>query len=92
MTPSDMMRSVVQVYPPYESDIIRAGRLPGEPNPRVPQHQSSFLALFDVDDSGGATFDEWLLFEALLSIPEDDVDGKSTYSYSSNSKLGVCCY
>ena len=76
MTPSDVMRSVVPVYPPYDSDIIRAGSLPGEPSPRVSQHASAFLQGFDVDNSGGITFNEWLLFEALLSIPEDDVGGK----------------
>ena len=77
MTPSDIMRSVVPVYPPEGSDIIRAGSLPGEPSPRVPQNPSAFFETFDVDDSGGISFDEWLLFDVLLSIPEDDVDGKS---------------
>lgn len=75
MTPSDVMRSVVPVYPPRESDIIRAGSLPGEPSPRVPQNSSTFFETFDVDNSGGISFDEWLLFDVLLSIPEDDVDG-----------------
>jgi hypothetical protein len=78
MTPSDAMRSVVPVYPPYDSDIIRAGSLPGEPSPRVPQHSSPIVASFDIDASGGITFDEWLLFEALLSIPETDVEGKTS--------------
>jgi hypothetical protein len=76
MTPADIMRSVVPVYPPYGSEIIRAGSLPGEPSPRVPQQESTFFTAFDVDRSGGISFNEWLLFEALLSIPEDDVDGE----------------
>jgi len=75
MTPSDVMRSVVPVYPPHDSDIIRAGFLPGEPSPGVPQHASTFFKTFDVDGSGGISFDEWLLFDVLLSIPEDEVDG-----------------
>ncbi|KAL4548340.1 hypothetical protein Ndes2526B_g00916 [Nannochloris sp. 'desiccata'] len=74
MTPSDIMRSVVPVYPPRDSDIIRAGFLPGEPSPGVPQHASRFFETFDVDSSGGISFDEWLLFDVLLSIPEDEVD------------------
>jgi calcium uptake protein 1, mitochondrial len=76
MTPSDIMRSVVPVYPPHDSDIIRAGSLPGEPSPGVPQHASQFFETFDVDNSGGISFDEWLLFDVLLSIPEAEVDGK----------------
>ena len=35
MTAGDMMRSVVPVYPPQGSDVIRAGSLPGEPSPTV---------------------------------------------------------
>jgi hypothetical protein len=76
MTPSDIMRSVVPIYPPHGSDIIRAGFLPGEPSPGVPQHASTFFETFDIDGSGGISFDEWLLFDVLLSIPEDEVDGE----------------
>ena len=35
MTSADMMRSVVPVFPPEGSDVIRAGSLPGEPSPHV---------------------------------------------------------
>ena len=35
MTGADMMRSVVPVFPPDGSDVIRAGSLPGEPSPQV---------------------------------------------------------
>lgn len=73
MTAGDMMRSVVPVYPPERSDIIRAGSLPGEPSPRLPHEDSSIFNNFDLDNSGGITFDEWLLFQALLSIPAEDV-------------------
>jgi len=74
MTASDMMRSVVPVYPPKGSNIIRAGCLPGEPLPHVPQHESVFFEKFDVDGDGVISFEEWTLFEALLSIPSDDVE------------------
>lgn len=75
MSPADVMRSVVAVYPPTGSSIIRAGSLPGEPMPQVPQHQSKFFEAFDLDKSGGLSFDEWLLIVSLLSIPVDDVEG-----------------
>lgn len=91
MTPSDVMRSVIAVYPPANSQIVRAGSLPGEPNPKVSQEPSAFFDAFDIDASGGITFDEWLLVEALLLIPPDEVevafalmdangDGKIDYS------------
>lgn len=77
MTPGDMMRSVVPVYPPAGSEILRAGSLPGEPEPNIPDNDmnaSEFMKAFDVDNSGGITFDEWLVFQSLLSIPDDDVE------------------
>jgi hypothetical protein len=74
MSPADVMRSVVAVYPPTGSCIIRAGSLPGEPMPHVPQHPSKFFEAFDLDKSGGLSFDEWLLVVSLLSIPVDDVE------------------
>jgi calcium uptake protein 1, mitochondrial len=37
MTAADVMRSVVPVFPPMDSEILRAGSLPGEPQPIVPQ-------------------------------------------------------
>jgi hypothetical protein len=39
MTAGDMLRSVVPVYPPEGSDVVRAGSLPGEPAPRVHQEE-----------------------------------------------------
>lgn len=76
MTPSDMMRSIVPVYPPEGSDIVRAGALPGEPSAHIPQEDSALFRKFDVNDSGGISYDEWLLFEALLSIPTNDAEGE----------------
>jgi calcium uptake protein 1, mitochondrial len=38
----------------------------------LPQ-DSEFFKNFDLDKSGGFSFDEWLLFQSLLSIPAEDV-------------------
>jgi hypothetical protein len=45
MSAGDIMRSVVPVYPPLGSDIVRSGRLPGEPNPHVPHEVSPGLGM-----------------------------------------------
>lgn len=37
--PALRRHSVVPVYPPEGSDIVRAGSLPGEPSPRVPESE-----------------------------------------------------
>lgn len=29
-----------------------------------------------MDGSGGITYDEWLLFKSLLSVPVDDAEGE----------------
>jgi hypothetical protein len=41
MTAGDMLRSVVPVYPPEGSEVLRAGSLPGEPSPHVRQEEVS---------------------------------------------------
>lgn len=129
--------SVVPVYPPEGSDVIRAGSLPGEPSPRVPETQarlprlpasapsvrpqpqqqllercgahalscaprlawrpvprlrapaacplpshspcpapqpSRFISRFDINGDNALGFDEFLLFQTLLSIPMDDLE------------------
>jgi hypothetical protein len=45
MTAGDMLRSVVPVYPPEGSDVVRAGSLPGEPSPHVQQDEVGCAAL-----------------------------------------------
>lgn len=75
MTAGDMMRSVVPVYPPEGSDVVRAGSLPGEPSPHVHDEEpSKFIASFDIDGDDNINFDEFLLFQTLLSIPLDDLE------------------
>ncbi|KAH9619039.1 hypothetical protein KSS87_009871 [Heliosperma pusillum] len=71
MKPSDLMRAVVPVFPPSESEIVRDGYLPGERPPgelRCPP--SEFFMLFDVNSDGLISFKEYIFFVTLLSIPE----------------------
>ncbi|WCJ30345.1 Calcium uptake protein mitochondrial [Euphorbia peplus] len=71
MTPADMMRAVVPVFPPSESHNVREGYLGGERRPgelRCPH--SEFFMLFDVNNDGLISFKEYIFFVTLLSIPE----------------------
>ncbi|XP_045804900.1 calcium uptake protein, mitochondrial-like isoform X3 [Trifolium pratense] len=71
MTPADLMRAVVPVFPPSESNLVREGHLKGE---RSPGHlfcpPSDFFMLFDVNGDGLISFREYLFLVTLLSIPE----------------------
>ncbi|KAK9076755.1 hypothetical protein SSX86_005089 [Deinandra increscens subsp. villosa] len=72
MTPADLMRAVVPVFPPSEaSGRIREGSLKGE---RVPTElhcpPSKFFMLFDTNNDGLISFAEYIFFVTLLSIPE----------------------
>ncbi|KAL6523887.1 hypothetical protein OROMI_030982 [Orobanche minor] len=71
MTPADLMRALVPVFPPSESLIVRDGYLRGERTPgelRCPPSQ--FFMLFDINNDGLISFKEYLFFVTLLSIPE----------------------
>ncbi|KAM7275751.1 hypothetical protein ACFE04_017617 [Oxalis oulophora] len=71
MKPADLMRAIVPVFPPSESNIVRNGYLEGERNPgelRCPP--SNFFKLFDADNDGLISFKEYIFFLTLLSIPE----------------------
>ncbi|KAH7546285.1 hypothetical protein FEM48_Zijuj01G0184000 [Ziziphus jujuba var. spinosa] len=71
MAPADLMRAVVPVFPPSESNRIREGFLRGE---RVPGElncaPSKFFMLFDTNNDGLISFPEYIFFVTLLSIPE----------------------
>ncbi|XP_057969594.1 calcium uptake protein, mitochondrial-like [Malania oleifera] len=71
MTPADLMRAVVPVFPPSKSNRVREGNLRGE---RVPGDlhcaPSKFFMLFDTDNDGFISFAEYIFFVTLLSIPE----------------------
>lgn len=59
MTPADLMRAIVPVFPPSESNIVREGSLRGE---RLPGElhcaPSQFFMLFDVNNDGLISFKE----------------------------------
>ncbi|KAI3973923.1 hypothetical protein MKX01_030499 [Papaver californicum] len=72
MRPADLMRAIVPVFPPSESNNVREGYLRGE---RAPEGElrcapSNFFMLFDTDNDGLISFAEYIFFITLLSIPE----------------------
>lgn len=71
MRPGDLMRAVVPVFPPSESNLVRDGYLIGERSPgELRCDPSTFFMLFDVDNDGHISFKEYIFFVTLLSIPE----------------------
>ncbi|KAG9151386.1 hypothetical protein Leryth_024443 [Lithospermum erythrorhizon] len=73
MTASDLMRAVVPVFPPSESEatIVRGGYLKGEwAKEELHIPHSSFFLLFDTNNDGILSFPEYIFFVTLLSIPE----------------------
>ncbi|XP_042491952.1 calcium uptake protein, mitochondrial-like [Macadamia integrifolia] len=71
MTPADLMRAVVPVFPPSESNLIREGYLRGERSPgELRCETSNFFMLFDTNNDGFISFAEYIFLVTLLSIPE----------------------
>ncbi|KAJ8768228.1 hypothetical protein K2173_021168 [Erythroxylum novogranatense] len=71
MTPADLMRAIVPVFPPSESDRIREGFLKGERRPgELHCAPSQFFMLFDTNGDGLISYPEYIFFVTLLSIPE----------------------
>ncbi|KAL0394298.1 UNVERIFIED_CONTAM: Calcium uptake protein, mitochondrial [Sesamum latifolium] len=71
MTPADLMRALVPVFPPSESHLVRDGYLRGERSPgELRCSPSQFFMLFDTNNDGLISFKEYLFFVTLLSIPE----------------------
>ncbi|CAL5376734.1 unnamed protein product [Camellia sinensis] len=71
MTPADLMRAVVPVFPPSESNCIREGYLKGKWIPsELHCAPSIFFMLFDTDNDGLISFAEYVFLVTLLSIPE----------------------
>ncbi|KAG8375818.1 hypothetical protein BUALT_Bualt10G0139900 [Buddleja alternifolia] len=71
MTPADLMRALVPVFPPSESHLVRDGYLRGERSPgELRCAPSQFFMLFDTNSDGLISFKEYLFFVTLLSIPE----------------------
>ncbi|KAL8223229.1 hypothetical protein R6Q57_020628 [Mikania cordata] len=71
MTPADLMRAVVPVFPPSEASRVREGSLKGEWVPtELHCAPSKFFMLFDTNNDGLISFAEYIFFVTLLSIPE----------------------
>ncbi|KAK2965692.1 hypothetical protein RJ640_022219, partial [Escallonia rubra] len=71
MTPADLMRAVVLVFPPSEANRVREGYLNGESVPgELRCAPSKFFMLFDTNNDGLISFAEYIFFVTLLSIPE----------------------
>lgn len=59
MTASDLMRAVVPVFPPSETDAVRGGYLDGEQmTSKLHCPPSEFFMLFDTDNDGLISFPE----------------------------------
>ncbi|GMQ02994.1 hypothetical protein CsSME_00048978 [Camellia sinensis var. sinensis] len=70
MTPSDLMRAVVPVFPPSESNLVRDGYLRGERSPgELRCAPSEFFMLFDTNNDG------------LISFKDTDTSNRKTYPY-----------
>ncbi|KAI7733977.1 hypothetical protein M8C21_001400 [Ambrosia artemisiifolia] len=71
MTPGDLMRAIVPVFPSSESNNVREGCLRGE---RLPGElhcaPSQFFMLFDVNNDGLISYKEYIFFVTVLAIPE----------------------
>ncbi|KAJ8550237.1 hypothetical protein K7X08_035723 [Anisodus acutangulus] len=71
MTPMDLMRAIVPVFPPSETTGVRGGYLKGESSSsELKCAPSEFFMLFDTNNDGLISFPEYIFFVTLLSIPE----------------------
>ena len=87
MTSLDLMRAAIPVFQPASSSQVRSGFLGGEQREAREQSavygfeqfcpDSDFFKLFDTDGDGLISFQEYLFFVTLLSLPESQV--KSTF-------------
>ncbi|KAJ6837957.1 calcium uptake protein, mitochondrial-like [Iris pallida] len=67
----DLMRVIVPVFPPSESDIVKGGNLRGDHHPgELCCAPSEFFLLFDTNNDGLISFPKYIFFVTLLSIPE----------------------
>lgn len=65
MTPADLMRAAVPVFPPSEADSVRGGHLKGEwVTSELQCATSQFFMLFDTNNDGLISFPE------LVSLSE----------------------
>lgn len=67
MTPADLLKALVPVYPPETSTVERGGALIGENTPK--NEFTAFFSVFDMDGDDLISFHEYLTVLTLLSIP-----------------------
>lgn len=66
MTPADLMRAVVPVFPPSEATNVRAGYLKGEQvSGELHCAPSKFFMLFDTNNDGLISFPELVLLHPI---------------------------
>ncbi|KAL5985602.1 hypothetical protein ACLOJK_027588 [Asimina triloba] len=69
MTPADLMRAVVPVFPPSESNVVREGYLRGEKHPgQLHCADSAFFMLFDTNSDGLISFPEEIEQEEFKKV------------------------
>ncbi|KAG9149085.1 hypothetical protein Leryth_010681, partial [Lithospermum erythrorhizon] len=89
MTPADLMRAVVPVFPPSESHLVREGSLKGERSPgELRCAPSEFFMLFDTNNDGAISFKEYIFFVTLLSIQNGKLLSIYYKMFDQSSRVG----
>ncbi|CAG9465614.1 unnamed protein product [Pedinophyceae sp. YPF-701] len=81
MTPHDLLTALTNVFPPFDSSAtLRSGALPGEANATAYDNQNfmkrippRLMSILDEDRDGRISFPEFLVFQALRSLPPADL-------------------
>ncbi|CAN1172252.1 Calcium uptake protein, mitochondrial [Linum perenne] len=91
MTPADLMRAIVPVFPPSESDRVRQGFLRGERfHGELHCSPSNFFMLFDTNSDGLISFSEYIFFVTLLSIPESSFHvAFKMFDHNNNGEIDI---
>ncbi|CAL1358957.1 unnamed protein product [Linum trigynum] len=91
MTPADLMRAIVPVFPPSESDRVRQGSLRGERfHGELQCAPSKFFMLFDTNNDGLISFPEYIFFVTLLSIPESSFHvAFKMFDHNNNGEIDI---
>ncbi|CAN0901104.1 Calcium uptake protein, mitochondrial [Linum grandiflorum] len=91
MTPADLMRAIVPVFPSSESDRVRQGFLRGERfHGELHCSPSKFFMLFDTDNDGLISFPEYIFFVTLLSIPESSFHvAFKMFDHNNNGEIDI---
>lgn len=81
MTPADLMRAIVPVFPPSESNRVREGFLRGERAPgELHCAPSEFFMLFDTNNDGLISFPEYVRFNFFTIFSGKKCQIKSSFT------------